>query len=97
MQWAKGPDKTGSGGVGNEDLGAKPGGDKYIVKNTASQKYCTGDAGDVIRTRGGGAGGVIRTQSGGVGSVIESRVGNTLGVVGSQGGDARDNIGTQGG
>ena len=32
VQWIDGLDKTDSGRVGNEDLGAKPGGDKSVVK-----------------------------------------------------------------
>ena len=31
VQWVDGLDKTGSEGVGNEDLGTKPGGDKSVV------------------------------------------------------------------
>ena len=30
VQWIDGPDKTGSNGVGNEDLGVKPGEDEPV-------------------------------------------------------------------
>ena len=32
VQWVDGPDKTSSGGVGNEDLGTKPDEDESVVK-----------------------------------------------------------------
>ena len=37
MQWINGPDKTGSDVVGNENLGAKPGGDESVVQRGAPQ------------------------------------------------------------
>ena len=37
MQWIDGPDKTGSDGVRNEDVGVKPGDHEPVEKRRASQ------------------------------------------------------------
>ena len=37
MQWNDGPDKSGSDSIGNEDLGAKRGGDESDVRRWTAQ------------------------------------------------------------
>ena len=37
MKWVDGPDKTGSNGVGDEDLGVKPGDDESVGRRGALQ------------------------------------------------------------
>ena len=84
VQWIVGPDKTGSGGVGNEDLGEKPGTDELTGRRETTQI-------EVQEPEPLAVAGIIRTQTGDTWSAAKSRGGDrrndTVGAAGSRGGD----------
>ena len=112
VQWVDGPDKTGSNGVGDKDLGVQPGEDESVGKREAPQldvqeleleqqpvsqeRLQTRNTGGTAGARRRGTGGAAGSRGVDTRGAAESRGGDTGGATGSRSGDTKNATGSRG-